>query len=115
MDIVNLLVVGNRAMREAALFLAGWVENGARLSGIALLFTAACFAQTGTFGSVLYPALEKAGCRACHTVDGVASATRLHFPETDASPEKVETFGKSLVALVDRAHPENSLLLRKPT
>jgi hypothetical protein len=45
----------------------------------------------------------------------VASATRLHFPEPDASPEKIEAFGNSLVVLVDRSHPEQSLLFQKPT
>src|SRR5689334_5655191 len=63
----------------------------------------------------VYPALEKAGCRSCHNVDGVASATRLHFPPEDAPPTRVEAFGKSLVALVDREHPAQSLLLNKPT
>ena len=69
----------------------------------------------GTFGSGLYQVMEKASCRACHNPDGVASATRLHFPDVDASPEKIEAFGNSLVVLVDREHPELSLLFRKPT
>jgi hypothetical protein len=69
----------------------------------------------GTFGSGLYQVMEKAGCRNCHNPDGVASATRLHFPEADASSEKVEAFGNSLVILVDREHPDQSLLFRKPT
>ncbi len=59
--------------------------------------------------------MEKAGCRACHNVDGVASATRLQFPEPGAPPAKIEAFGRSLVALVDREHPDSSLLLKKPT
>ena len=59
--------------------------------------------------------MERAGCRACHNPDGVASATRLHFPDTSASSEKIEAFGNSLVVLVDREHPDLSLLLRKPT
>jgi hypothetical protein len=63
----------------------------------------------------VYPALEKAGCRSCHNVDGVASATRLQFPDEDATPARIEAFGKSLVALVDRGHPAQSLLLNKPT
>jgi len=69
----------------------------------------------GTFGSGLYQVMERASCRACHNPDGVASGTRLHFPDADASPEKIEAFGNSLVALVDREHPELSLLYRKPT
>jgi hypothetical protein len=72
-------------------------------------------AQSAGFESGLYPVMEKVGCRACHSADGVASGTRLHFPETDATPAKIEAFGRSLVTLVDREHPELSLLLRKPT
>jgi hypothetical protein len=72
-------------------------------------------AQNGPFAAGLYPVLEKAACRNCHNRDGVASATRLHFPEADAPASKVEAFGKSLVVLVDREHPDQSLLLRKPT
>ena len=72
-------------------------------------------AQNASFQSGLYPVLERANCPACHNADGVASATRIHFPETGASPTKIEAFGNSLVALVDREHPELSLLLRKPT
>jgi hypothetical protein len=45
----------------------------------------------------------------------VASATRLHFPEEGATADRLEAFGKSLVILVDRDHPENSLLFKKPT
>ena len=59
--------------------------------------------------------MEKAACRSCHNPDGVASATRLHFPEPDAAPEKIEAFGRSLVTLVDRETPDTSLLLNKPT
>jgi hypothetical protein len=75
----------------------------------------ALWAQNGGFGSGLYQAMEKAGCRACHNADGVASGTRLHLPETSASPAEIEAFGKSLVNLVDREHPDASLLLKKPT
>ncbi len=68
------------------------------------------------FRTTLYPALESAGCRKCHFADGVASATRLHFPDAEGvTPVKLEAFGRSLVELVDRANPANSLLLRKPT
>jgi hypothetical protein len=80
-----------------------------------LLFSASASAQSGPFAAGLYPVLEKASCRNCHNRDGVASATRLHFPEADAPSSKVEAFGKSLVVLVDREHPDQSVLLRKPT
>lgn len=71
--------------------------------------------EPGYFTKNLYPILEKAGCRGCHNVDGVAAATRLHFPELNASPAEIEAFGLSLVALVDQQHPEKSLLRNKPT
>ncbi|HZL57685.1 MAG TPA: DUF1592 domain-containing protein, partial [Bryobacteraceae bacterium] len=75
----------------------------------------ALWAQSGAFQSGLYPILEKAACRNCHNADGVASATRLHFPDADSPAAKIEAFGNSLVVLVDRDRPEASLLLRKPT
>jgi len=67
------------------------------------------------FAGRLYPVLEKAQCRLCHNDNGVASTTRLQFPRSSATPEEIDRFGLRLRALVDRAHPEESLLLRKPT
>ncbi len=72
-------------------------------------------ASAQEFRTTLYPVLEKAGCRSCHFADGVASATRLQFPEADAPPARLDAFGRSLVELVDRANPAASLLRRKPT
>ena len=72
-------------------------------------------AQEGSFARTLYPVLEKAACRSCHSPDGVASVTRLQFPEPNANADQIEAFGRSLVALVDRHNPEESLLLKKPT
>lgn len=71
--------------------------------------------QQVSFTDKIYPILEQAGCRNCHSVEGVASATRLHFPEEEAANGRVESFGKSLVELVDRQNPGNSILLSKPT
>ena len=68
-----------------------------------------------TFVSTLYPIMERAACRNCHNLDGVASATRLHFPDEDAPLSRVEVFGRSLVDLVSRQNPEQSLLFLKPT
>ncbi|HEY2012157.1 MAG TPA: DUF1592 domain-containing protein [Bryobacteraceae bacterium] len=45
----------------------------------------------------------------------MASATRLHFPAPDAPADRIEAFGRSLVALVDRERPDQSLLFNKPT
>lgn len=72
-------------------------------------------AQIPSFATGLYPVLERAGCRNCHYLEGVASATRLHFPGPDAKAADIEAFGLSLAVLVDREHPESSLLFRKPT
>src|SRR5437762_669383 len=89
----------------------GWIY-------ISLLFVVSAPLLSGqdfSFGAKLYPVLEQAGCRNCHNVEGVASATRLHFPEKDASKARVEAFGKSLVEFVDGQNPDASLLLLKPT
>ena len=67
------------------------------------------------FTKVLYPVLQKAGCNGCHSDDGVASATRLHFPPESASDADREAFGQQLVSLVDARNPERSLLIAKPT
>jgi hypothetical protein len=83
------------------------------LSWICLAWAA--LGQTASFSSKLYPILKDAGCAACHNSNGVASATRLHFPDAEAAPDRVEAFGYSLVKLVDRDHPDESLLLKKPT
>jgi hypothetical protein len=72
-------------------------------------------ADPAFFASKLYPVLESAQCRNCHATDGVASGTRLHFPEKDASQNQVQIFGLSLTPLIDRANSANSLLLTKPT
>src|ERR1035438_7655499 len=80
-----------------------------------ICLASAVFGQTGTFSNKLYPILKDAGCAACHNSNGVASATRLHFPDAEAPPDRVEAFGQSLVRLVDRDHPDESLLLKKPT
>jgi hypothetical protein len=72
-------------------------------------------ASAGTFSETVYPVLKDAGCSGCHNHEGVASTTRLQFPDADASPDRVEAFGKYLVILVDRKNPGQSLLLNKPT
>jgi hypothetical protein len=68
-----------------------------------------------SFGRTVYPILESAQCRGCHSDDGVASATRIHFPDPNASPDDIEAFGLTLAALVDRTDPSRSLLINKPT
>lgn len=68
-----------------------------------------------SFSATVYPVLEKANCRACHTDEGVASGTRLHFPPENASAEDIDAFGLTLAAFVNRDDPPASLLLNKPT
>ncbi|MFN7544521.1 MAG: hypothetical protein ACK5TN_17205, partial [Acidobacteriota bacterium] len=75
-----------------------------------LLLVTALFAPAQDFGARVYPVLEKAGCRACHTEEGVASATRLHFPPAAASARQIEAFGRSLVEFIEPAEPSRSPL-----
>ena len=86
-----------------------------RLASVLVIGAATAFSQAGPFGSGLFQVLEKADCRSCHSSDGVASATRLLFPDAGAAPERLEAFGRSLVTLIDRERPDASLLLNKPT
>ncbi|MBI3209114.1 MAG: DUF1592 domain-containing protein [Candidatus Solibacter usitatus] len=67
------------------------------------------------FSRNLYPILQKANCRGCHTQEGVGSATRVRFPEEPAGAQAVEAFGQSLFVLVDRQAPSQSALVLKPT
>src|SRR6202521_5981060 len=85
---------------------------------VLLLFAAGALPLLGqqvSFSEKIYPILESAGCRNCHNVEGVASATRLHFPTEEADTARVEAFGKSLAEFVDRQNPGNSILFLKPT
>ena len=67
------------------------------------------------FQSQVFPVFEAAKCSGCHAPSGVASATRLHFPDKDATPAQIQAFGLSLSNLVDRGDASKSLLLTKPT
>ena len=67
------------------------------------------------FSDKVFPVLQEARCSGCHASDGVASATRLHFPDKGATPAQVQAFGLSLAPLVNRADAPKSLLLGKPT
>jgi hypothetical protein len=81
----------------------------------ATIALAASATDPGYFHTTVFPVLEKAGCRGCHNPDGVASGTRLHFPEAGASAAEIDRFGRSLAIFVDRSQTDQSLLLRKPT
>ena len=81
---------------------------------LALLLSLVSSLCAADFATDVFPVLQKGGCAGCHNHDGVASGTRLKFPES-TTPAGLNAFGRSLVALVDRAHPEKSLLVQKPT
>jgi hypothetical protein len=85
------------------------------LVAIALIAPALAAQAPISFTRTVYPIFENAQCRGCHSDDGVASATRLHFPEPNASPDEIDAFGLTLAALVDRTDPSRSLLINKPT
>src|SRR6266851_4861749 len=80
-----------------------------------LAFAATGLAADSNFAGGLYPILQKANCRACHVEGGIAAATRLHFPEVNATAAEVEAFGRSLTALVNRQQRDASPLYTKPT
>src|SRR4051794_30987660 len=67
------------------------------------------------FSDKLYPLLHAAQCVRCHSDNGVGSETRLEFPPAEASKEQLAVFGLSVLELIDRKNPDESLLLQKPT
>src|SRR5437867_262716 len=96
--------------RRAAL--KGCATAAAILVSIVAAGTVRALGQQSTaisFTRTIYPIFEAAQCRGCHADDGVASATRLHFPEPNASPDEIDAFGITLAVLVDRTDPAKSL------
>ena len=75
-----------------------------------LLFSPSCSSPPtrAILPNSVYPVFLKAGCPGCHNPDGVASATRLHFPEPDAPPPPSKPSA-------NRSHSLGDLLLNKPT
>jgi hypothetical protein len=63
----------------------------------------------------LHPVLRAAQCERCHNDNGVASESRLEFPDAGAGKAEITAFGLRLLDLVNRGDPERSALLRKPT
>jgi mono/diheme cytochrome c family protein len=84
---------------------------------LALLFLLAplAVAQDIDFTRSVWPVLEKAQCRQCHSDDGVASTTRLQFPVSGASASEIAAFGTSLRRFVTPASITASPLYTKPT
>ena len=82
---------------------------------LALLAQAPRAVDESFFLERVYPVLHAAACERCHNDNGLASETRLEFPESETAPGQIKAFGLSLLELVDRKNPERSLLLRKPT
>ena len=99
------------------------VTQSALRTGVALLALSAGIATAQDAGGIgesffvrtLYPMLHAAQCVRCHSDNGVASETSLEFPRADASDAQIAAFGLSLLDLVDRKHPDESLLIQKPT
>ncbi|WP_169975503.1 DUF1592 domain-containing protein [Tautonia rosea] len=67
------------------------------------------------FVEQVYPMLHTVQCERCHTDNGVASDTLLEFPGEDPNELQIVAFGLSMIDLVDREDPRQSLLLTKPT
>lgn len=86
---------------------------------IFLISAGAAAAQGVDFGTGLWPVLERAQCRQCHSDNGVGSTTRLQFPEEAGgeSPDAaaIAEFGRSLRRFVTAGQVEESLLWKKPT
>lgn len=79
------------------------------------VFALAPLAAQENFTRDVWPWLDKAGCAGCHNTDGVASTTRLQFPDAAANAQEREFFGDSLRRFVDTADPAQSTLVMKPT
>jgi len=94
---------------------ARFLNLGVAIGAIFVATAGMASGQQLSFSGQLFPILQKAGCPNCHNSNGVASATRLHFPDEEAPQAQIDAFGKSLVELVDRNSPDNSLLFLKPT
>jgi hypothetical protein len=112
-------MAANRFRLAAACLIASWVAVvSARVASVGAIAVAHDEGQQQTaisFSRTVYPIFEAAQCRGCHNEDGVASATRLHFPDANASPDDIEAFGLTLAVLIDRSDLSRSLLLNKPT
>lgn len=80
-----------------------------------LAMPAPCAEAPPDFAVDLYPRLEAKNCRACHSTSGVASGTRLQFPEHGAPQGVIQRFGLGLKRLVNQADISQSALLLKPT
>ncbi|MYG04590.1 MAG: DUF1592 domain-containing protein, partial [Acidobacteriia bacterium] len=80
-----------------------------------LAIPAPCAEAPVDFAADLYPRLEAKNCRACHSTSGVASGTRLQFPEPGAPLGVIQRFGLGLKRLVSQAETSQSALLLKPT
>jgi mono/diheme cytochrome c family protein len=99
----------------AAAIVCGFVVLATQMYGQFTETVVEAQAPTPTFASTAYPVFQKANCRGCHSDEGVASGTRLHFPLETASAEEIEAFGLTLANLIDREDVSRSLLLNKPT
>jgi hypothetical protein len=96
--------------------LTGWGLAGGFLAAAAARADEPASAiDASFFARRVFPVLHAAQCERCHTASGVASETQLAFPPADAPAEEITAFGLSLLDLVDRQRPGDSLLVQKPT
>jgi len=88
---------------------------GASVSALLLWGQSGAAPDPQFFVREVYPVFQAAGCRGCHSAEGVASTTRLRFPAPNAPAEQISAFGLQLAVLVNRDNPAQSLLFLKPT
>src|SRR5438105_2512728 len=92
-----------------------WLSTCLIYAGSVAMSPASLAGEESFFAEKLYPVMHNVQCDRCHNDNGVASETRLAFPRTGAGKEQITAFGLKLMDLVNRRHPEQSLLLLKST
>ncbi len=102
-------------MKKSLAYASGWYIAALIALPPAAVAQSADDVDESYFAKKLHPVLHAAQCERCHTSSGVASETQLAFPKPDAGPVQITAFGLSLLEVVDRKHPEQSLLFIKPT
>lgn len=87
------------------------------LTTAALALASAAWGQTSEayFADEVYPLLLRSQCNLCHNDNGVAGRTALQFPESEATPEQIASFGLKMLDLIERDDVMQSRLLLKPT
>jgi hypothetical protein len=96
--------------------MAGKLFSGLLLTAALTTVSTAWGQTTETyFAEEVYPLLLRSQCNLCHNDNGVAGRTALQFPENEATPEQITSFGLGMLDLIDRSDVMQSRLLQKPT